>query len=314
MSKRSEIQKKYAEALIELGSISKVAEKFEVNASTVSRSVRSSKTKYKRGEEGMKILVIPDMQIKPGIDLTFVKCIGAYILDKRPDVVINMGDMADMESLSSYDKGKRSFEGRRYKHDIGSAILAQQLLWEPVINYNTSRTTRRYYPRTIFLEGNHEERGRRVTELDSMLHGTIDTIKDLKISEFWQEFYEFKRVVVVAGIAFSHYFPTGTMQRPASTAQAQLKKMHMSCISGHQQGRQIYTENSADGRMLTSIIAGSSYDYYMDYLGAQGNNHWRGIIMLHNARDGQFDEVYVPTEYLKRKYGRDMKPTIYESK
>jgi hypothetical protein len=54
----------------------------------------------------MKILVIPDMQVKPGVDLAYVERIGSYIVEKQPDVIVNLGDMADMESLSSYDVGK----------------------------------------------------------------------------------------------------------------------------------------------------------------------------------------------------------------
>ena len=32
-----------------------------------------------------------------------------------------MGDFASMDSLSSYDKGKKSLKGRRYKKDIDHA-------------------------------------------------------------------------------------------------------------------------------------------------------------------------------------------------
>ena len=50
-------------------------------------------------------LVIPDVQVKPGHDYSFLKAIGNYIVKKRPDVIINIGDFADMPSLSSYDNG-----------------------------------------------------------------------------------------------------------------------------------------------------------------------------------------------------------------
>jgi hypothetical protein len=70
----------------------------------------------------------------------------------------------------------------------------------------------------------------------------------------------------------------------------------------------------ADGKRLTSIIAGSSYDYNLEYMGPQGNNHWRGILMLHNICDGEFDLVQIPVEYIKRKYLADTKPIYFVPK
>jgi len=65
-------------------------------------------------------LVLPDMQVKEGVDLSYLDWVGKYIVDKKPDVIINIGDFADMPSLSMYDVGKKSFEGRRYKKDISN--------------------------------------------------------------------------------------------------------------------------------------------------------------------------------------------------
>ena len=59
--------------------------------------------------------VLPDIQAKPGQDFSFLTAIGEYLVEKQPDRWICIGDFADMPSLSSYDVGKKSFEGRRYK-------------------------------------------------------------------------------------------------------------------------------------------------------------------------------------------------------
>ncbi len=45
-----------------------------------------------------KILVIPDVQIKPGIDISFIQDIGKYLVDKRPDIVVCLGDFCDFPS------------------------------------------------------------------------------------------------------------------------------------------------------------------------------------------------------------------------
>ena len=44
--------------------------------------------------------------------------LGELIRDVKPDTVVALGDQADMPSLSGYDKGKKSFQGRTYRADI----------------------------------------------------------------------------------------------------------------------------------------------------------------------------------------------------
>lgn len=254
----------------------------------------------------MKILVIPDCQVKPDTSTEHLGWIGEYIVEKRPDVVVNIGDFADMQSLSSYDKGKKSFEGRRYTKDVESVIAAQEILFKPLRDLQKRQKKNKkeiYKPRLVMTLGNHDERINRAINNDAVLDGVI-SISDLKYEEFGWEVYPFLDVVVVNGVAFSHYFPTGVAGRPASTANAQLSKQHQSCIAGHQQGLQIATGRRADGKLLTSIIAGSFYLHDEEYLGPQQNNHWRGCLMLHNVQEGQFDLNLLPMIYLENKYGR----------
>jgi hypothetical protein len=251
----------------------------------------------------MKILFIPDSQCKPGNDFAFLRAIGKYIVAKKPDVIVHAGDFADMPSLSSYDKGKKSFEGRRYKADIQAAHEGMAALLGPMKEYNAQQERNRkkqYKPRMVLTLGNHEERILRAINNEPMLDGTIG-IEDLQYEKDW-EVIPYLEVIVIEGIAFSHFFITGTKGQAASTAQAQLNKKHMSCIAGHQQGRQCATAYRADGKQITSIIAGSCYDEPQDYLGPQGNKHWHGVLMLHNVSDGEFDECWAPLHYLKEKY------------
>lgn len=251
-----------------------------------------------------KILCIPDVQAKPGHDFSYLNRIGKYIIDKKPDIIVNIGDFADMPSLSSYDVGKRSFEGRRYKKDIEASWAAMSALLSPLLEYNSKAKAngkKQYRPRMVLTLGNHENRITRAVNDDPKLEGML-SISDLKYEVFGWEVFDFLEVVPIDGIAFSHYFVTGTAGRPSSTAMAQLNKQHMSCIAGHQQGRQMAQAQRADGSRVTSIIAGSCYEHNEDYLGAQGNHHWRGVIMLHNVDNGSFDECFVPLSYINDKY------------
>lgn len=250
----------------------------------------------------MKIGVIPDMQIKDGIDTTFVHRVGTYLVEKRPEVWVLGGDFWDMESLSSYDVGKKVFEGRRYKKDVEAGNAAMEVLLGPLKEFNANAVKNhkeRYRPRMVYLRGNHEQRIMRAINDDPKLDGTIG-YQDLDTSAW--EVYDFLEVVVIGGVAFSHYFVSGAMGRPITSAAALISKRHMSCFAFHQQGKQIAYGTKADGSAITAIISGSCYEHDESYMGLQGNKHWRGMFMLHDVKDGQFDEMPVSLEYLRKKY------------
>lgn len=252
-----------------------------------------------------KHLVIPDVQAKPGHNFSYLNKLGQYIVEKQPDVIVCIGDWADMPSLSSYDQGKKSFEGRRYKTDIEASHEAMDSLLEPLWTFNTKakkNKDKQYHPKMVLTLGNHENRINRAVNDDPKLDGVL-SVNDLRYEEYGWKVVPFLEVEVIDDIAYSHYFTTGQMGRPCSTASAQLNKKHMSCVAGHQQGLQIATAHRADGNRITSIIAGSCYEHDEDYMSAQGNNHWRGFLVFHGVKPGgQFDIMPVSLEYLNQKY------------
>lgn len=250
-----------------------------------------------------KHFVLPDVQAKPGHDFSYLTHIGKYICEKKPDVIINIGDFADMPSLSSYDVGTKKFEGARYVNDVLAAKEAMNALLSPLVEYNTKARAsgkKQYKPRMVLTLGNHENRINRAINLDPKLEGVL-SVDDLGYKEWGWEVYPFLEVVIIDGIAYAHYFVTGVAGRPASTAAAQLRKTNLSSIAGHQQGKQIAYATRADGTTITAIIAGSCYEHDEDYMGAQGNKHWRGALMLHEVNNGSFDEMWLSLNYLNNR-------------
>jgi hypothetical protein len=224
-------------------------------------------------------------------------------VDKQPDVIVHLGDHADMPSLSSYDVGTKKFEGQRYVKDVEAAKNGMAALLSPLNLYNVQQKKngkKQYKPRKVFLLGNHENRINRAVNLDPKLEGVL-SVDDLGYDSAGWEVHDFLDVVVIDGVAYSHYFVTGVAGRPASSAAALLRKTNMSCVAGHQQGKQIAYATRADGKTLTAIIAGSCYEHDEDYMGPQGNKHWRGCLMLHEVNDGAFDEMWLSLDYLKNR-------------
>lgn len=251
-----------------------------------------------------RIIVIPDVQAKPGTDFAFLRKIGRYIVEKKPDVIVCIGDFADMESLSSYDKGKKSFEGRRYVADIAASKDAMNALLGPMVEYNAKAQRNKekiFRPRMVMTLGNHENRINRAVNDEPQLAGLL-TVDALEYEKFGWEVVPFLQIVIIEGVAFAHYFVTGTMGRPSGTAAAQLRVASMSCIAGHQQGKQIAYGKRADGAILTSIIAGSCYEHDEGFLGPQINHqHWRGFLVLNEVKDGAFDEMWVSLNYIAKR-------------
>lgn len=237
--------------------------------------------------------VIPDTQIRPGVRTDHLEWIGRYINDKRPDVIVMLGDWADLESLSSYDRGKRSFEGRRYKADI---IAAK----EAMLRMTDQFATASYNPRMVMCLGNHEERINRATQDDPQLEGTIG-IEDLEYESFGWEVYPFLQIVKIDGFHYCHYVTTGAMGRAATSAAACMRQVMGSVVVGHNQATDAYFHPKTQ---QLAIMAGTAYMHKEGYLGPQGNNQRRQILMLNEVRDGHADPMFVSLAYLGRKYGK----------
>lgn len=247
--------------------------------------------------ESKKHCVIPDVQAKPGVPLEHLEWAGRYIAEKRPDVVVCLGDFADMASLSSYDKGKKSFEGRRYHADIEAAHKAMDLLMAPI------KKESGYSPRLVLTHGNHENRIVRATDNEPMLDGTIG-LEDLGYEHWGWEVVPFLEVIEIDGVAYSHYFYNPNTGKPYAGAnlETRLKTVGMSFTMGHQQGLSIAIRDLANGRRQRGLVAGSFYQHTEEYKGPQGNGHWQGIIMKHEVKDGNYDLMEVSLNYLRRKY------------
>ncbi len=252
-----------------------------------------------------KHIVIPDCQTKPDVPLDHLSWAGNYIVEKQPDTIICIGDFADMESLGMYDVGKKSFEGRRYALDIEAAHAGMNLLMTPMKEFNArarKNKEKQYHPRLVLTLGNHEDRISRVIESDPKWEGMV-SLDDLAYDQWGWEVYPYLEPVIIDGVAYCHYFTSGIMGKPVTSAAALLAKKHMSCVMGHVQGRQIAYGTRADGTQMTALFSGGYYQHDEEYLRWQGNKHWRGIWVLHEVNDGSFDEMPVSINYLKKKYG-----------
>jgi hypothetical protein len=267
----------------------------------------SKKHKNYNGRTKPTIMLIPDTQAKPDAPNEHMAWAGEWAAEKKPDYIIHIGDHWDMASLSMYDKGKKSYEGRTIRADLDAGIEAMELFMAP-INAERARLQRNkkqeWNPEMHFFLGNHEERIMRAINNDRMLDGLVG-YEDLELDRMGWTTHEFNKPAIIEGIAFSHYFTSGAMGRAVSSARALVTKKHMSCVMGHVQQTEIdISQKRADGKQLTGLFAGIFYQHDESYLGPQGNEVRRQVWMFYNVDDGQFDLHALSLDYLRKRYGK----------
>ncbi len=262
----------------------------------------------KKAPEGGTHFVIPDTQVTPDSPKEFLGWVGKYIVDRRPDVIIHLGDHADMVSLSSYDKGKRSAEGQRVKEDIAAAIEGMRILLKPLYDLQQEELKKygkvKYKPKMVLTLGNHEDRINRHVEANAELHGFLST-DDLCYSDFGWEVNDFLVPAVVNGVGYVHFAANPFSSKPyGGSAINILQKVGTSMTVGHRQTLDVATRNlPTTGQQQWFICAGACYTHNEKYKGPQGNHHWRGVVVKHNVSNGGFSPMFVDLDFLKKKFG-----------
>jgi len=250
-------------------------------------------------------LYIPDTQAKPGVPTDHLHWIGQYLIERKPDVIVHAGDHFDGPSLSSYDVGKKTFEGRRYIADVEAANEAFDILCAPMEAYNAAKAKwrkPRYEPELHLTIGNHEDRITRAINDDPKLDGTIG-LSDLNYADHGWTVHPFLTPVEIDGVWYAHYWANPMSGRPyGGNAAGRLKTIGHSFVMGHQQTLDYAVRFLSNGQQQFGLIAGACYLHDEDYKGPQGNAHWRGVIVLHQVEGGAADPMFVSLDYLCRKY------------
>ena len=249
-----------------------------------------------------KHLIIPDTQVKPDVPVSHLDWAGQYIVEKRPDVIVHLGDHWDLPSLSSYDKSDKPglYATQRIKADLEAGDRALDLLEARLAKASD------YRPRKIILIGNHEQRFDRFILANPQLDGLLTPPWYHAAALGW-EVISFLEPVVVDGVAYCHYFcrsANGSVvnsKRGAPSARAQVNREMRSCTAGHKQGLDVHIQPVGDG-MKRGVIAGSFYQHEEAYLTPQGTSYWRGLLVKHEVHQGNYNLMEVSMDYLKRKF------------
>lgn len=251
-------------------------------------------------------LIVPDCHAHPGFSNERADHLGKLILDRKPDVVVNIGDLFDMPSLSGYDKGKASFHGKSYEKDINAGLDFLDRMWYPI------KKAKRKQPYKIFLEGNHEHRLSRVLDYDPQLKGDKYGISyaNYQLDDYHHEVVPYEGstpgILTTDGISFAHYFVSGLMGRPIGGehhASSLLSKNYASCICGHSHTVDWSVKSGSNGKTIMGLVAGVYQDYDAVWAGASNNLWWRGVVYLRGVEEGTYSPEFIGLSEIRREYG-----------
>jgi len=249
-------------------------------------------------------LVIGDQHAHYGNTNERADWLSRLIIDVRPDVVVNIGDAADLPSLSGFDKGKRAFQGRTYEKDIACHLDFQDRLWSPVLQ------RKKRLPRRVFLHGNHEHRIWSAINTQPELEGTV-SFADLQLNRWYDDIVPYSGnspgTVEIDGVTYAHFFTSGIAGRPVSSENlgaAMLSKNFSSCTSGHSHLFDISIRTRSDGGKIQGCSVGCFQDYTNDWAGEIGKLWDRGILIKRNVQQGAYDFQWVSLASLKKEYSK----------
>jgi hypothetical protein len=239
-------------------------------------------------------LIIPDSHAEPDVPNDRFEWLGKMIYDLKPDVVVDIGDSADMPSLCSYDKGRKGYDARRYTDDIDSYKDAMEKLWHPY------KKNREKLPKRIKTRGNHENRILTAESYSGIMEGTFG-ITDLEEYRYNDIVSHYSYAVEQDGIYYNHICPTPLMGKPMGSvnlARAILKQEHTSYTVGHSHLRDFYED-----RGLHGMVVGCYFDNDHSFAGPANRNYWRGVVVKRQVENGKYDHQWVSIAAVKAAYG-----------
>lgn len=252
----------------------------------------------------MDVLVVGDPHAHPDYDNKRFEWLGRFAADQGVSAVVCLGDFADMASLSTYDRKKLSFEGRRYKRDVGAAIRAQEAI-DNAYNLAGGKPIAWY-----MCGGNHDEGRIGAMVNDNAEFQGLIAVEDLQYEQFGWIYTPYKETLIVNGVAYSHFFGSGVMGRPIGgerPALSLVNKLHMSAVVGHNHLYDTAQRTRPDGKRVLGLSAGCYVhpDMMMDPEGWSRNTAhlwWSGLVVLRGVQAGEYEVEQFGYERLSRMY------------
>jgi len=231
--------------------------------------------------------------------------LGSYIHDTKPDMVIDLGDGADMKSLNSYDtRYPQALVAQSYEKDIEVYNDSQERLRK---RFKKSKKKR---PTWIGFEGNHENRIRKYLaeypRMEGQKHGV--SFGHLQTGKWFDEYHEYQNggpaIANYNGVDFSHFFSSGNFGSATSGlhhAYSVINNRHNSSVCGHSHKRNLYFK---DGASSIGMVVGCYKGHEESWAGQANLDWWHGVVLMRDTEGGMFEPEFISMDRLEREYAK----------
>jgi len=250
----------------------------------------------------MKHLVFSCAHARPEVNNDRADWLGQLIVDEKPDVVINLGDTWDMESLCAYDRGTRAAVGRNYEKDMEAGIDFNDRMMRPI------KRAKKRRPKFVFFEANHEHRLHKALNEHPHLDGQL-SFNDFQLDDYYDEVIRYEGstpgIKSIDGIHYAHFVVSGVMGRVIGGehhAHSLLGKLHESVTVGHAHTLDFSRKSSSAGRVMQGLVAGTYQEDNPHFAGNASRMWWRGLCIKEGVENGSYDLRTVSLSSVKSSY------------
>lgn len=259
------------------------------------------------------ILAIPDQHININSNLRRFEALGNLVVERKPDYIVNGGDMVEMSCLYGIH-GKKSWSFRPETADVVEselqrARLANELLFNETFNLANRRISQKkrpYWPITHYCFGNHDHRAVLYWNMNrgEFNERTNQTLNEwLGFDEYWDNVHDFQKPIEIEGIVFSHHYTNGTAV--ASTVDTIGKLTAQSAVGFHSHKLEFKATKSVTNRPVYCMQGGwfsDPDDPTPEW--ATGGNDWYNCVVILNGVTGKghFEPEVISTERLIKEY------------
>lgn len=243
----------------------------------------------------------------PRVNNRRAELLGELLYDVRPDYVVDLGDTADLQSLSSHDtRNPKAVTMASYQADIDHYHDFNEKVRHRIKKAKVKR------PAYFGHEGNHEYRIKRAISNDPRLEGEKYGIsfKHLETNRWYDEYHEYYNsgpaISSYDGVRYAHFISSGnygTAMSGEHHAYNLIKKLHCSATVGHSHKRNVYFKDDAYPSPSIGLVAGCFKGRKEEWAGQANREWWAGVIIKRKLEDGWYDPEFVTMERLEAEYG-----------
>lgn len=243
----------------------------------------------------------------PDHDNKRAEVVGNFIYDIKPDIVIDLGDGADMRSLSSYDdRYPKQVVTNNYEKDIESYNDAMDKM------RHKFRFHRKKKPFWVGFCGNHENRIKQAIAYDPRLEGENYglSFKHLNTDKWFDEYHEYRNsapaICDYYGVSYSHYFTNANSPNAISGIHharrlTEIRRNSSTC--GHSHRRGLWFNDDVHPVPIIGAVVGCLKSKEEDWAGQSQINWAKGLLVKHNCqKDGTYDPEWVSLDRLFKIY------------